>query len=288
MKILLLDVPYDCGRLGQRMGAGPAFLIERGLAASLRSAGHDVRAEPVRLPDGFHTEWDALVNLQRQVAAHVREASSSGQLTLVLSGNCAPSALGAVGGLGSGDTLVIWLDAHADFNVPDTSPSGFLDGMAAAMLIGQGWRELAKAFQPGGPLPEAHMIQVGVRSVDPDEQRRLDASKVTSIGTDIATIPSLIAGLSGRVRRAYLHIDLDVIDPIDLRANHYATGGGLRVRDLEDLIETVGSRLTIGAASITALDPTLDGERAWAVAERIARTVASCATRRGPTPDPAQ
>jgi hypothetical protein len=57
MRILLIDVPYDCGQVNARMGAGPTYLLERGLAVSLCSAGHEIRSESVRVPIEFHTEW---------------------------------------------------------------------------------------------------------------------------------------------------------------------------------------------------------------------------------------
>ena len=178
MRILLIDVPYDCGRLNTRMGAGPSFLVERGIAESLRVAGHDVRRESVRLTDRFHTEWNAVVALQRQIAAHVRTAARAGERAIVLSGNCGPAALGVLGGLGGRETATVWMDAHADFNTPETSPSRFLDGMAAAIAVGHCWRGVTAAFEHFEPMPEDQLVQFGVRSVDPGERDRLARSRV--------------------------------------------------------------------------------------------------------------
>jgi arginase len=276
MQILLIDAPYDCGQANVRMGAGPTYLIDRGLAASLRSAGHEVRCESVRLPLGFHTEWDALIALQQQIAALVRSAVVGGERVLVLSGNCGPAALGVLGGLGGPDTAVVWLDAHADFNTPETSPSGFLDGMAAAIAVGDCWRGPSATFRTLEAVPEDHVIQVGVRSVDPDEGARLDRSQVNRLGKDMSSLRMLIDRLSERVRGLYVHIDLDVFDMAELQANSYASSNGLRFDQVSEVIRTAGSRLSLSAASITALDPTLDAERAWSVALRLAHVVASC------------
>ena len=272
----MIDVPYDCGQANARMGAGPSYLIERGLDSSLRSAGHQVRCESVRLPPKFHTEWDALIALQHQIADLVRSALKSGERVLVLSGNCAPAALGVLGGLGGHDTAVVWLDAHADFNTPETSPSGFLDGMAVAIAVGHCWPGPSSAFQTLQPVPEGHVIQVGVRSVDSAEGARLDRSHVQRAGTDIASLQQLIDPLPEQVRSVYVHLDLDVFDVTEFQANSYATANGLRFDQVAEVIRTVASRLSLSAASITALDPTLDPERAWSVAERLAHVVAGC------------
>jgi arginase len=276
MRILLIDVPYDCGQLNVRMGAGPTYLLDRGVAASLRSAGHEIRRESVRVPIEFHTEWQSLLAQQHQIAALVRSALTFGERVLVLSGNCGPAALGVLGGLGARDTAVVWLDAHADFNTPETSPSGFLDGMAAATAVGHCWRGLATAFHNLDALPEEQLVQIGVRSVDPDERRRLDRARVHRVSEDLTDVSALIDQVADRVRHLYVHLDLDVIDAAQLEANSYSTSGGPDVNQVAAIIRTVASRLSFSAASITALDPTLDPERAWNVAERLALVIADC------------
>lgn len=276
MRILLIDVPYDCGQLNARMGAGPSYPIKRGLAATLRSVGHEVRTESVRLSEKFHTEWDALIALQHQIASLVRSAVTSGDRALVLSGNCGPAALGVLGGLGGRETAVLWMDAHADFNTPDTSPSGFLDGMTTAIAVGHCWPHVATAFQTFDPVPEEHLIQIGVRSVDPAERARLARSRVNRLDGGISNLPALIDRLPDRVHQCYMHIDLDVVDVADFRANPYATSGGLRPRQVAAIIRTVASRLPLSAASITAFDPTLDPERGWTITEQLVRVLAEC------------
>jgi arginase len=273
--ILLIDVPYDCGQFGARMGAGPRYLIERGLAQTLRAAGYAVRNASVRLPDAFHTEWRALSVLQEQIAALVREARATGERALILSGNCAPAALGVLGAGSSANTAVLWFDAHADFNTPETSPSGFLDGMALAIALGHCWRACAHMFQTN-PVPEEHVIQIGVRSVDDEEQRRLDRSRVHRLTPDPKAVARALDGMSGQVRHAYLHVDLDVIDASELRANHYAVEGGPSVASVAAIIAAAGACVPVDAAALTALDPSIDGERAWTIARQLASAIARC------------
>lgn len=273
--ILLIDVPYDCGQFGARMGAGPLYLIERGLAESLRSAGYPVRRASVRLPDAFHTEWRALSVMQEQIAALVQQTRASGERALILSGNCAPAALGVVSAGRNTDTAVVWFDAHGDFNTPETSPSGFLDGMALAIALGHCWRACAPIFQTN-PVPEEHVIQIGVRSVDDEERQRLERSRVHLSAADPADVGRTVDVLSGQVRHAYVHVDLDVVDASEFRANQYAVNGGPSVATVAAIIAAAGARVPVDAAALTALDPSIDGERAWPIAQQLALAIASC------------
>ena len=273
--ILLIDVPYDCGQFGARMGAGPAYLIERGLEQSLRVAGYPVRRASVRLPDAFHTEWRALSVIREQIAALVHQTRASGERALILSGNCAPAALGVLSAVTGTDTAVLWFDAHADFNTPETSPSGFLDGMALAIALGHCWRACVPMFQMN-PVPEEHVIQIGVRSVDDEERQRLERSRVHQCGTDPTEVKRTLDSLSGQLRHAYVHLDLDVVDATELRANQYALNGGPSVTSVAAIIAAAGTCVPVEAAALTALDPSIDGERAWTIAQQLALTIASC------------
>ena len=278
MRVCLVDVPYDCGQFNVRMGAGPAFLMERRLEESLSRAGHHVRTHPVRLAPGFHTEWDALVALQHQIATAVRSARAADERALVLSGNCGPAALGVMAALGSCSTAVCWFDAHGDFNTPETSPSGFVDGMALAIATGHCWRAAAPRLDAFDPVPEEHVVQVGVRSTDPDEEDRLERSRVTRLG---AGEGDRLSGFLQRLPAAtalYLHVDLDVIDRAELHANSYAAPGGLSVDQVIGLSRTAARHLPVAAASLTALDPGCEDERAWPVVERIAHALADLPT----------
>jgi arginase len=170
---------------------------------------------------------------------------------------------------------VLWLDAHADFNTPETSPSGFLDGMAVAIAVGHCWRACARTFQ-ANPVPEEHVIQIGVRSVDDEERQRLEQSHLRRTTPDPAKVGAMVDALAGLVRDIYVHLDLDVIDATELQANQYALDGGPSVASVAAIISDAGARLPVEAAAITALDPSIDGERAWTIAQRLALTIAGC------------
>src|SRR5215213_2865389 len=180
--VALILLPYDSGQLNARMGCGPAGLIERGLEDELRRCC-EVETVAIRLPPGFFTEASALVELQRRATAAAREACARGARPIILSGNCGVAALTAPAALGPERTAVVWFDAHADFNTPETSASGFLDGMGMAILAGRCYPKLAERLEGFKPLPCEHIIQVGVRHPDPEELSLLRSTRVTSIAT---------------------------------------------------------------------------------------------------------
>jgi arginase len=255
--ISLIQLPYDSGRFGERMGRGPIALLDSGLAEHLRSVGNEVDVASVRLSEGLHTETNALVELQGLAVPLIRDAIERQARPIILSGNCGTAALSAMAALDPRSTGIIWFDAHADFNTPETSPSGFLDGMGLAILTGRCWRRLAERFESFQPVLDSQVIQIGVREKDPPEVQLLQQSGIKQIPT------VALAGLSEALKelstnKVYVHVDLDVIDTSEGRANGWASGGGLSVNQLRDALELIGRRVSIVAGAVTCYDPAVD------------------------------
>ena len=289
MNLTVLAVSYDSGHYAVRMGRGPRHLIDAGLVGTLEEDGHGVRVEEIRSSVEPATDVAVAFDLARSIAAAVRRALDAGRLPLVLAGNCF-SAIGTVAGLGDG-TSVLWLDAHGDLNTPDTSISGFLDGMAAATLTGRCWRELAATVPGFQPVPDYRFGLVGARDLDPAETALVATLAIPRVGADAfrrfgagtALAPVLAATGTGALRY-YLHIDLDVLDPEAARANQFAADGGLTVDDVAATIRAAADAVGIGAAAITAFDPAFDPDgRATRAAIEIARVVAGGAPVRSGT-----
>ena len=271
--IHLIQVPYDSGHRNARMGRGPLHFHERGAADRLRAAGHEVTESLIEVPSPFPTEIGTSFALHRALADTVRDAISAERFPLILAGNCG-SALGTVSGLrsaaphDSSPVGVIWLDAHADFNTPDTTTSGFLDGTALATLTGQCWHALTSAIPGFHPVSDTHVVLVGARDIDPAEDLQLARSRVTRVEAarlraegagSVGALHDALTELARRnVARVYLHIDLDVHDPADAQANQYAAPGGLAPGTVRDLVTVVAGRFEIVAAALTAYDPTCD------------------------------
>ena len=257
--ISLIQLPYDSGRFGERMGRGPIALLDSGLAEHLRSVGNEVDVALVRLSEGLHSETNALVELQGLAVPLIRDAIERQARPIILSGNCGTAALSAMAALDPRSTGIIWFDAHADFNTPETSPSGFLDGMGLAILTGRCWRRLAERFESFQPVLDSQVIQIGVREKDPPEVQLLQESGIKQIPTvALAELPEVLRQLG--TNTVYVHVDLDVIDTSEGRANGWACGGGLSLNQLRDALELIGCRASIVAGAVTCYDPAVDAD----------------------------
>ena len=273
MQIALIQVPYHLGHENVGMGAGPSRLEPSALAA-LRASGHDVEVVRVRRGDSETNEIGASFDVVRRVAETVAAAVERGAFPLVVSGNCM-SSIGVVAGSGR-ELGVVWLDAHADFNTPESSLSGFQDGMGLSILTGTGWRALRETIPGYRPVAEENVVLVGVRDVDPLEQERLDRSAV-AVAAGGEGVERALDGFAG-VDGVYLHVDLDVLDPSEGRANEYAAPGGLLAADIERIVAAVGERAPIRGAAVTAYDPAADPEEAIpAIAAALTTRIAAAA-----------
>jgi arginase len=223
---------------------------------------HDVALHTVRLPDAVRSEGQALVELQNLAVPIVRDGIARKRRVLILSGNCGPAALSAMGSLNPQATGVIWFDAHADFNTPETSASGFLDGMALAILTGRCWPALAARFAGFDPVPEANVILVGTRDADSLEATALGESAITTIApAKMELLERAVGSLSERVENLYIHLDVDVLDKSEGCANSYASAGGISASTLYAALELLERTNRIRVASITSYDPQADEDQ---------------------------
>ena len=168
MNVCVLIVAYDSGRYRARMGCGPERLFESGLNPLLARMGHHVRREEITVSDPHPAEIKTAFELCREVAGRVRACKSEGYFPLVLSGNC-NIAVGAISGCGCRNTGVVWFDAHGEATTPDTTTSGFLDGMGISILTGQCWRNLARGIPGFDPVPGRRILLVGSRDLETEE-----------------------------------------------------------------------------------------------------------------------
>jgi arginase len=280
--IELVLVPYDTGLPRDRMGRGPGRLLEGGLGDRLMADGHRVDVTTLETRCPFRVEAGVAVDLQQQVAGAVRAARARGALPLVLSGNC-NAAVGTLAGLGP-EAGAVWFDAHGDFNTPDTSPSGYFDGMALAMATGRCWRTLAASVPGFFPVPDRNVVLVGARDLDPGERELLLQSQVAWVNAAAFRVDgpvpfeAALTTLASRVRRVYVHIDLDVHDPTEAPANTYAAADGLSRAQVLDAVERIGARFEIAAAGFAAYDPSVDPDgRTVDAAIEAARAIARLA-----------
>lgn len=258
MQTQLIQVPYDSGHKGIRMGTGPAHLVKHGLG-SLR----EVRVDQIEVEE-LPFELGTTLRVLRSLSETVTSAVQSNRFPLVLAGNCI-SCVGTLAGLGTDSAAVVWLDAHGDFNTPETTVSGFLDGMALATATGRCWKNLTSSIRGFRPVCEKNVVLIGARDLDPEERQLLERSDVTWI--DTATIRrrgaevALCHALENlKPEQIYLHIDLDVLDLTEARVNQFSSAGGLTLAELLQTVRVVAGARPVAAAAITAYDPSYDND----------------------------
>ncbi|MCW3040345.1 MAG: arginase family protein [Solirubrobacterales bacterium] len=140
------------------------------------------------------------------------------------------------------DVLVLWLDAHADFNTPETTTSQFLGGMCLAGACGL-WET---GF--GAGLDPARVVMFGVRDVDGQEQVLLERHGVGTVDR-----PGALADLLD-ARKVFIHLDLDILDP-DLLPATFPAGGGLDFEQLKRLLDLVAGAAEVVGVEITNAHP---------------------------------
>jgi arginase len=261
MPATLVTVPYHLGRPRFGPGLGPEQLARWALADF---PDRDLDVRPVELPIPFQHEVGASFALAASLAEEVRVARLRGRRPVVLAGNCV-SCVGTLAALSPGAVGIVWLDAHGDLNTPDTTSTGFLDGMALSTAIGRSWRGLAEAIPGFEPVTQDNVVLVGGRAMDPAEIDLVRVGAIThvseahvrSVGPP-AALRAAFEELRARVDRIYLHVDLDVLDPDELVANQWQESGGLRVQELQEAVATAIGTFHVAAVGVTAFDPTFD------------------------------
>ena len=254
--VRLIQVPWYLGREHPDLSRGPGVLADAIGGETVVVPGPEPRPVPNEVADSF--------DVIRSVRAAVSEAVAEGRFPFVLAVNCFTS-LGTVAGVGR-DLGVVWFDAHGDFHTPQSTPTGFLDGMGFAMLTGDGWHELREGLRT---VPAQNAVLVAARDLEPTEVARVEASELRRADAD--TLEAALDELASRVDAVYVHIDLDVLDPSVARANVLSVEGGLDVAQLEQALAAIQSRFEVAAAALTAYDPSEDRE---SLVPEIAATLA--------------
>jgi arginase len=253
--------------------AGPRTMATGGIGDSLAAWNAVVRVVEAGLTAEQDTEyggWKRLGMALGHFAGLVAANERDGYFTVGLLATC-PSMPGLVAGLQhsgpAGAPLrvgMLWLDAHPDFNTPETTRSGSLGGMPVAVATGRALRILRTDATLDPPLDDRQVVMGGVRLTDPLEQDLLDSSRIEQVTVDDlrTASPAVFAQLDRLSRendKLYIHIDLDVLDPREVEGHGNKVPGGPSSAELARLFEEIFRRYpkasAIGFATIPADDP---------------------------------
>lgn len=267
MALQIVAVPYRYDEPRDGLGRGPDALLRAGLARRLKAAGIAV-GDPVEshLPDEERVAGPVAVNIGRlgsHTADKVAAARAGGDPVLVLAGDDT-SAVGVISGLQRAHGVaapigLIWLDAHGDFNTPETTYSGILAGMPVAILAGLAgplWRDAA-GLQ--APLSTDRILIAGVRELDKQEESLLRSTDVRVLTADEVRagddFARAVDRLASQTELLALHIDLDLLDPSLVPSASTPSRHGLTIAQTASLIRTVVATGKTAVVTIAGLNP---------------------------------
>jgi arginase len=252
---------------------GPSTMAEGGIQDLLAKMGATVRVDESKLSAAQDTEYGAWKRLGWALgdfAQIVARNERDGFFTVGLYATC-PSMPGMVAGLEqsgpNGRQLrigMLWLDAHPDFNTPETTRSGSMGGMPVAVATGRALKNLRLDATLDPPLRDEDVVMGAVRLTDPLEQDLLDHSKIQQLSVDdvrrmTPAVWAQLDRLNSQVDKIYVHVDMDVLDPREVSMHVNKVPGGPSSEELAALFERIFARYpkaaAIGFATIPPSDP---------------------------------
>jgi arginase len=262
----LVGVPlYTLAKYGG-MGAAPAALRKAGLARSLEVTD-DLGDVPIRLLESDVVEGK-MKNFSQfkdsSLAVYRAARAVKADNLVVLGGECSET-VGVMAGLTErfgGRPGMLWMDAHGDFNTPETSPSGYIGGMCLAMATGRGPR--LGLGPKEAPVEDERLVHVGSRALDPPEAQAFDSSSATLITAQQARKDAVSIArdaaklLDGNSDWIACHLDVDIVDPKFIPAVNYPTPGGLTPDEASILIGSVLKTGKVRLLEVAAYNGSLD------------------------------
>jgi arginase len=291
-KVAVFGVPTAAGARGPGVERAPFALREAGLLPALRERGatvvnlSDLSLFPYR-DDPDHPRArnvEGVACALRACADEMTRALAEG-FTVVLGGDCTLAAAAAAGARQALDQAVglVFLDANADLNTPETTPSGYLHGMALALALGRGDPIALAALGSSPAVQPSHVALVGFRELDPGEHAplgelglALPASAASKLGMRVSAALAL-EGVENGDGPVVIHLDVDVIDPAEMPAKDVTTpGAALSLAEVSDLVTAIVASPRVVALEVAEYNPARDPERTHArkLVDLITRAVA--------------
>ncbi len=266
MTVHIVTVPYRYDEYMDGLGRGPVALLEAGLQDRLRAVGVET-TEPQEstLPEEERVQGPIAANigtLGRHTAELVCKSLADGNPVLVLAGDDTAS-IGVLSGVQQafdGKRIgLVWIDAHADFNTPETTFSGILAGMPVAIVAGLAgpiWRESANLRHT---LPTDQILIAGLRSTDEKETLLLRSTDVRVIDAKspqrAPLFEAAVERLLAHVDLVVVNVDLDVLDPQYVPSASTPEANGLTPRQVAWMVDLVAQRGKAAVICVTSLNP---------------------------------
>ncbi len=272
-KISIIGAPMDFGQLHRGVDMGPAATRYTGLVPRLRDLGLTViDTGDVNVPTRDSGEIAGKKKYLNEIS-HIcellykagKEAIDKGQFPLFLGGDHSIS----VGTVAAAATVkepigLIWMDAHGDFNIPETSPSGNIHGMPVAALTGEGHDSLVNVGKKGAKIDPENIVMIGQRDLDPAEKKRLKKAGITVFTmrdideSGISSVANKAIMKFVHLKRVHLSVDMDALDPVEAPGVGTPVPGGISYREAHLLMEILADSGKLSSMDLVEINPILD------------------------------
>jgi arginase len=273
----IIGVPMDLGQQRRGVDMGPSAVRYAGLQERLTRLGYTVQdggnitvpvveaiseSETSQKSNARHL--NAVVAVCQAVYEQMTCCVADHEFAIFLGGDHSISVGTIAGVVRRGPVGVIWIDAHADFNTPDTSPSGNVHGMSVAALLGHGAPALVDVGFPGAKLQPSQVVMIGIRNLDLEERRRLARSGVsvfTMTDIDEQGIASITRQALNRLNHLdaiHVSLDMDSLDPDSAPGVGTPVPGGLTYREAHLLMEILARSNKVRSLDMVEINPILD------------------------------
>lgn len=277
VKVDVIKNPYSGARNSPELSTNPDYIHAAGLERLIGEWGGELirPIQDIRLnaeQERQYGEWNRMALANANFADVVREGLQDDLITIGLEANC-NDLLGMLSGLkydsdgNSRRVGLVFIDAHGDFNVPETTLSGMLGGMPVAIAAGHALHNVRKTTGLEEPLPMSDIVWGGVRDLDPLEADRFTEHEVQQFSVqDVrelsANLKKQIDDLADRVDVVYVHIDMDVLDPAEVPGHNLTVADGPSSKDLAAAMTLMFENpktVALGIASTPAFNLDPDG-----------------------------
>ena len=270
--VQIIGIPLDLGQSLRGVDMGPGAVRYAGLTNRLARLDYPVQdlgnlEVPVRDTLEEERRQHYLPAIRRVCEAAYQAARRSietGNTPIFLGGDHS-LAIGTIGGVTHAQPCgVLWIDAHGDFNTPETSHTGNIHGMPLAALLGSGYPELVDLGRPGAKIAAEDVVMIGIRELDHEERSRL-----TDSGICVYTMRDIDErGMSAVIREAlvrlehhdrlHVSLDIDCLDPSEGPGVGTPSSGGLTYREAQLVMEIIADSRILTSLDIVEINPILD------------------------------
>lgn len=282
MQIDIIGVPIDLGADRRGVDMGPSAIRYANLHQKLGAMEYTLEdkgnievpiQETCSITDPRLKYIDCIIPMGRRVAGAVSTSIQGGRFPLVLGGDHSLS-VGSIRGAAKHKRIgVIWVDAHADFNTPETTPSGNIHGMPLAALCGLGDPRLVSLWDETPPILDPKRVAViGVRDLDPGEKQNLreagvmvqSMEQIDRLGM-VNALEKAIEQVGRDVDGIYLSFDMDALDPRHAPGVGTPVPGGLTFREAHLACEVVAETGKLIGMDMVEVNPILDVQNQTAI-----------------------